>query len=239
MPPDPRPIQPALPVGRPGTSGTWWWFLIPLLSCGMGTFVMVLIGGVKLRSRAHQVAAAGYLAGTLAFIIGTNVTETNHGGLPDWVLVPFCIIPWFGGLAHVLWLQLKVQAAANAAAGPAPWTNLGTDPAIVAAQKRAQRRHEARALLASQPALAAELRIGRPDITARQYDDGGLVDVNHVREDWLAHALELTPAQAAEIVTARERPGGLHSADELVVYCSSLTPDLVAIIQDRLVFLPR
>ncbi|MEU7905337.1 hypothetical protein [Actinoplanes sp. NPDC049118] len=239
MLPDSRPIPPALTVRRPGTSGTWWWFLIPLLTCGMGTFVMVLIGGVKLRSRGHQVAAAGYLASTLVFMIGTNFTEANQGSLPDWVMVPFCIIPWFGGLAHVLWLQLKVQAAANAAAGPAPWTNLGTDPAIVAAQARAQRRHEARALLASQPALAAELRIGRPDITTRQYDDGGLVDVNHVREDWLAHALELTPAQAAEVVVARERPGGLQSADELVVFCSSITPERVAVIKDRLIFVPR
>jgi hypothetical protein len=182
----------------------------------MGTFVMVLIGGVKLRSRGHQIAAADYLACTLIVMIGAasgtesnNVTVLNDGtatgnsSLPAWTMAPL-IIAWLGGLVHVLWLRNRVRSAANTAAGPAPWTSLGTDPAIVAAQVRAQRRHEARALLASQPALAAELRIGRPDIAARQYNDGGLVDVNHVREDWLAYALEITPAQAAEIVAARD-----------------------------------
>jgi len=50
---------------------------------------------------------------------------------------------------------------------------------LAAAQERLARRAQARALLASDPALAGELVIGRPD-RHRQYDDGGLVDVNNV-----------------------------------------------------------
>jgi len=53
-----RSVQTNLPVRRPIT---WWWFLVPLLTCGLGAFVMVLVGGVRLRSRRTVIAACGYL----------------------------------------------------------------------------------------------------------------------------------------------------------------------------------
>jgi len=50
------------------------------------------------------------------------------------------------------------------------------DPALAAAIACRQRRQQARQLLANDPGLARELRIGRPDLP-RDYDDGGLVAV--------------------------------------------------------------
>ena len=49
-------------------------------------------------------------------------------------------------------------------------------------------RREARRLQQDNPVLAQELKIGRPDLP-RGYDDGGLVDVNHVPAAILASHL--------------------------------------------------
>lgn len=234
MNPEPQ-LTAAPPVHRPHSGvGTWWWFLVPLLTCGLGTFIMVLIGGITLRSRPHQIAAGGYIAATaLATAVGP-MTEPQ-GSLPDWVLIPAWFAPWLIGIAHVLVLQLQVQAAAR----PAAVTNPALDPAVAAAQWRAQRRRDARALLQSDPNLAADLRIGRPDMPHREYDDGGLIDVNHVSAQWLAYTLEMTAEQAADVVAQRDAHGGFTSADELVVYCHTVTAQRLDVIRDRLVFVPR
>ncbi|NJC71630.1 hypothetical protein HC031_18170 [Planosporangium thailandense] len=230
----PQPTSPAGPDRRPIT---WWWFLVPLLTCGMGTFVMVLVGGLKLRSRFHTVAAAGYFLLTVIFFVGAQFTTPGHVGVADAVITPFFLVDWLGGTAHVIVLQMKARGAAPVPVAAASWPT-GTDPALAAAQWRAQRRQEARALLTTNPPLAAELRIGRPDLPGRQYDDGGLVDVNHVPAGYLVSELDLTPDAAAEIVAERERRGGFSSPDELVIFCSTMTPERLAIIRDRLVFIP-
>ncbi|GII23657.1 hypothetical protein Pme01_32540 [Planosporangium mesophilum] len=219
-----------MPDRRPTT---WWWFLIPLLTCGIGTFVMVLIGGLKLRSRLHTLAAVGYFLLTVVFFVGAQFTKPGHTGAVDAVIIPPFLIISLGGIAHTIVLQMKVRGAA-----PIPVVQMGSDPALAAAQWRAQRRQEARALITTNPPLAAELRIGRPDAPGRQYDDGGLVDVNHVPAAYLVSELDLTPEAAAEIVSERDRCGGFSSPEELVVYCSEMTPERLAIIRDRLVFIP-
>lgn len=111
------------------------------------------------------------------------------------------------------------------------------DPAVLAAQQRLARRKEARALLSSDPALAAELRIGRPDL-GRLYDDGGLVDINHVPAEVIARELEIPFPVAEEIVAQRTRVGGFLSTDDLVVYCQAVSPNQIAVAQDRLFFMP-
>ena len=103
---------------------------------------------------------------------------------------------------------------------------------------RASRREEARRLLAGSPAKAWELRIGRPDIEGSQYNDGGLVDVNHVPADWLAYALQIPQTLANEIVAIRTRHHGFSSPDELIVHCDGMTPERLAMIGDFLIFRP-
>lgn len=104
---------------------------------------------------------------------------------------------------------------------------------MLAAQQRLARRSEARDLLTSNPALAAELRIGRPDLD-RHYDDGGLVDINHVPAQVIARELGIPSLVAEEIVAQRTRVGGFHSADDLVVYCGSVTLHQMELVRDRL-----
>jgi hypothetical protein len=79
---------------------------------------------------------------------------------------------------------------------------LSADPAVLVAQQRLARRNEARALLTSNPALTAELRIGRPGL-GRQYDDGGLVDITHVSAQVIARELGISFLVAEEIVMQR------------------------------------
>ena len=90
------------------------------------------------------------------------------------------------------------------------------DPAVVAALARRQRRKEARELLDRDPALAAELRIGRPDLP-RHFDDGGLIDVNTVPAQGLSQLPGLRPEDVEQILTARLDPLGLHSVEDLIV----------------------
>jgi Helix-hairpin-helix motif len=109
------------------------------------------------------------------------------------------------------------------------------DPAIVAALHARQRREEARAIAARDAHLARELRIGRPDLP-RQFDDGGLVDVNHAPAPVMVQLLGLSAADAAQVTEARDRIGGFSSAEEVIAY-TDLSPALVDGIRERLLFL--
>jgi hypothetical protein len=204
---------------------------VPLLTFGMGAFITVLIGGLRVRSRVHIGFSAFYFLCAMWFCVGVQYTPTNHGTVPDAVVMPFFLIAWLGGTAHTLVLQMGLTRQAPPPPPP-------PDPAISAAAWRASRRHEARMALASNPSLAAELRIGRPDLPGRRYDDGGLVDVNHVPAACLVVELDLPPAVAECVVSERALLGGFTSPDELLVYCPGLTPERLAIVRDRLVFIP-
>jgi DNA uptake protein ComE-like DNA-binding protein len=85
--------------------------------------------------------------------------------------------------------------------------------------------------------LAAELRIGRPDLE-RTYDDGGLVDVNHVPADTLVVYLDMAPEVAREIVRTRAIRDGFTSADDLLISVDCLNPARLDMIRDRLIFIP-
>lgn len=74
--------------------------------------------------------------------------------------------------------------------------------------------------------------MGPPDLR-REFDDGGLVDVNAVPGSVLATLPGFTPASAEEVVRTRERVGPLTSPEELVVY-GSVPPEVL----DLLLFRP-
>jgi hypothetical protein len=240
--PPPSPPQSRAPQFIRRHPGTWWWFLVPLLTCGFTTFAMVAFGTVrisKVRSRrfvqVNVAAAAVYFIVTGAYFTFLPALEPD-GVLYDLLMSVMLLLTWCVGTAHVAVLQHLAQR--NDAALTA-WDGPGGDPAVAAAQWRMQRRKEARELAVRNPALAIELGIGRPDRPNRQYVDGGLVDINHVPVDWLVRELDVTSAQAAEIVAVREQSGGFTTPDEIILRCESITPDRFAAIRDRLVTLPK
>jgi hypothetical protein len=222
---------------------TWWWFLIPALTLGSTSFLMVFVGGSKLKSGKHMLAAGAYFLANAFCLFGivltpstTNAagesTTSTAGGI---VLAVYLVIAWLGGTLHTLYLQLKV---AKLPPEPVALRPHSLDPAIAAAQWRAGRRAEARQLLETNPGMAWELRIGRPDIKERPYDDGGLVDVNHVPASWLAYSLQIPEPLADEIAAARTQHNGLTTPAELIYYCPSMTNERLEVIREFLVFRP-
>jgi hypothetical protein len=110
---------------------------------------------------------------------------------------------------------------------------LEADPAYHEAMLRRERRDQARDLLARDPQLAAELCIGHPDLP-RTFDDGGLVDLNHVPEFVVAQLPGFTAELAQRVVRDRELRGGLLSVDDLVVF-SGVPVDVMEQCRDRLI----
>jgi DNA uptake protein ComE-like DNA-binding protein len=71
----------------------------------------------------------------------------------------------------------------------------------------------------------------------RQFDDGGLIDLNHAPVPVMVQLLGLSEADAAQVTEARERIGGFSSVEEVIAY-TDLLPTLVDGLRERLLFLP-
>jgi hypothetical protein len=119
---------------------------------------------------------------------------------------------------------------------PRPSRTNANAQAIAAANMRRDLRRQAREQAAQDPALARELRIGRPDLP-RQYDDGGLVDLNHAPGPVMTALSGVTPEIAERIIATREHVGCFSSAEELVATVD-LHPDLTLELKEYGVFLP-
>jgi hypothetical protein len=86
--------------------------------------------------------------------------------------------------------------------------------ALAHANSRLRFRWMARRLFVADPALADELRIGRPDLP-RRFDDGGLVDVNHAPVSALSATPGISGELAEQISLVRDGIGGFDSLDDL------------------------
>jgi hypothetical protein len=201
---------------------TIMWALIPLLTLGLLAFVPFAHAAAKLQHRRLWLVAACYAVVTVG-LFGplADASNTSDLGAALFTAAWFALI--VGSTVHALVLRRRVFSP------PA------VQPAMAAALADRELRQQARAIVAGDPALARELRIGRPDLL-RQFNDGGLVDVNHVPNQVLAERLGLSPAEAARVVEARERLGGFSSAAELCAFAE--VPDAtIDPVQERLVFL--
>jgi hypothetical protein len=115
--------------------------------------------------------------------------------------------------------------------------NAPRDPEPVArARARRALRQQYRELANSDPMLARDIGVGRPDVG--DVDDGGLIDVNHVSADVLVERLRVSNDEAARIIEGREQRGGFLSVDELVVF-AAITPGATESAREYAVFLPR
>jgi DNA uptake protein ComE-like DNA-binding protein len=145
-----------------------------------------------------------------------------------------------GGFAAMLAIGLASVATAHAFVlrhellGEHLSVRSGHTDAERLAVERIRRREYARRLLHSDPLLAYELRIGRPDLP-RDFDDGGLIDVNHASAGALTRLPEINEQMAAQIVTARESVGGFSSVDDMSVLVGCAPPAFDR-LEDFLVF---
>lgn len=210
------PVRAYLPPPQPrhGHSwgirlGTWWLPLIPFLSVGTLSWVSAGYAAARLRSWVQGLAAVAYFA---VAVVGFVASNPKMAAYSDALTAAALLPAWIGGMAHGVFLRAQIlQLRASL-----------SDPMVILARQRRDRRRSARHILDREPELARDLRIGRPDLP-RQYDDGGLIDLNHVPEHVLTTTLGITLEQARLIVTERQRTGGFASLDEIA--SRGLLPD--------------
>ncbi|MGW5261815.1 ComEA family DNA-binding protein [Microbispora sp. NPDC004025] len=215
---------------RPSSAPSYLWALAPLYTCGFGTPFSMLYAAIRKRSAWYGAASAGYATATGAWIYLSELYEgTDAPALASIVMVLCMLGPWLFGTVHSLAVRRQVFGDAT------PYAP-GNEHALAIAQQRRALRQQARELAEHDPVMARELRIGRPDLP-RQYDDGGLVDVNHAPASVIAGLPGLTPALADQIVRVRDQVGGFVSAED-VSAAASLPPNLTADLAEYGIYLP-
>ncbi|MEI8410055.1 MULTISPECIES: ComEA family DNA-binding protein [unclassified Kribbella] len=143
--------------------------------------------------------------------------------------VAFVTVAWLGGTVHALAVRSSVFRAQS------PTEETTMDTAVDAARERRELRRKAREIATEDPGLARELGIGRPDVQ-RDFDDGGLVDINSVPAEVLVQLRGMTAELAERIVQVRETRGPYSSVEELSVF-ADLPPGLSDRLAERLLFL--
>ena len=214
-----------VPSGQPQKRlgfGTIVWALIPVLSFGLLAFLPFAHASVKLRNRRMWVITAGYAVVSVV-VFGPLAAASNTGDLG-------------ASLFTAAWFALVLVATVHAFLLR---RRVFSPPAVQAAMTVAladrELREQARAIAAGDPPLARELRIGRPDLP-RQFDDGGLIDVNHVPAQVLVDRLGFSPAEAARVAEARDRLGGFSSPEEVCAF-AEVADATIDVLRERLLFL--
>jgi DNA uptake protein ComE-like DNA-binding protein len=205
-----------------------WYFAVVALSFGILSPVPFAHAATRLRTPLsvlwpvlYAVAVGSIMAIPTRDAAGNDLDPSNTvGGL----IVGVTVV----ALAHLVWVRRLVWGAPRPA---------HPDPAVAAALAARARRTEARRIVAEDPVLARELRIGRPDL-ARDYDDGGLVDLNEAPAGAIAAACGIDPAVAARIVQARDVTGVPMAAVDDVFVHTDIPVALWDRIRDRGVVVP-
>lgn len=198
----------------------WLLLAVPL---GLTTWAAFLYIGVRARRPRWLAWAAVYAALVAVWI--TLDTPDHPSDTAAGVAAALGLLAWIGGGIHACAVSGDATRRIQA----------GTDPALEAARIRIERRAEGRRLLASQPALAREIGLGRPDISGS--DDYGLVDVNHASPAALARLPGITDDVVRQIVDRRAQAGGFSSVEDLGLVLN-LPPGLVEQIRDTAIFIP-
>ena len=197
------------------------WLLLSL-PLGLTTWAAFLYIGIRARRRRWLAWAAVYLAAIAGWLV---LDSPDHpSSTAQGVAAALALAAWIGGGIHALVISNDAVRRIQGS----------EDPALEAAETRIERRAEGRHLLASKPALAREVGVGRPDIPGA--DDYGLVDVNHCPAVALTRLPGISNDLAARIVREREQAGGFSSVEDLGVLLD-LPPATVDEIRDTAVFL--
>jgi DNA uptake protein ComE-like DNA-binding protein len=192
----------------------------PLWSFNLLTWIPFVAIAWRSRRARDWAIAAGYGAATVVGVIWTQNTATIGAEATIAIMT--------GASIHAFYTLSRLDRPGRTAAGQ--------DTAIANAVAAREHRMQARSILAADPILARDLRIGRPD-RLRDYDDGGLVDVNNAPASALTGALGLTETEAAQLIAAREELGLLQDVDDLTVY-ADIDPRRVHTVHDLIVFGP-
>jgi Helix-hairpin-helix motif len=215
MPPPPPPPSSPDGVG---------WSLVPLLTVGLGSPISFLYAGVRRKSTGLCVSGAAY-GGLLIGSFGSLAAPEPGLHVLGVLLL---MLVWITSTVHGFVARDRVYPSMS-------MRQRMNQQSIQFARRRRGLREEARKLVADDPALGHELRIGRPDLP-RAFDDGGLIDVNHAPAATLTLLPGVTDELATHIVRLRTDIGTFISVEELAVQ-ANLPPDIIPAISDYTIFL--
>jgi hypothetical protein len=206
-------------MGKDGrTAVSFAWAAVPLVTFGLGTVPAFLYPALRRRRPGDWISLALYLALTTLGLVGTEAESVMSD-----VSAVALLAAWIGGTVHAFAIRSRVFATKNRYLD-----------AIAMASQRRELRSAARDT-ARDPAMAWELRIGRPDLQ-RVFDDGGLVDVNHAPPSALASLPGMTPELVNRIVETRDQLSGFSSVEELSSL-AQLPPSLTGALNEYAIFL--
>ncbi|GAA0968008.1 hypothetical protein GCM10009555_012660 [Acrocarpospora macrocephala] len=207
------------------------WALAPLITLGSATPFVIAHAAVRRRSPLLFLSAGVYATSLALFLIQAANYETMDAA-PQWLDTTTTLgffLNMFGGLAQTLYVRASVF-------NTRPVEKTANERALELATTRRRLRQESRELAERDPALARELGIGHPDLPG-EYDDGGLVDINHASAKAIRSIPGITRELADRIVTARASAGPFTSANELSVLLD-LPVDLNDELAEYSVYLP-
>ena len=238
LPPPPmRAIAPPqIPTGR-------WYFVVAVCTFGMCAWVPFLHAAQRLGTPQIRRWAALYGGAALVFLTTSGLTPTDAAGKPVGVLgtvlqsvtVLLAIGTVVGACIQLAPLRREVYLNRGPAPQPSPVSVV--DPAVGAVLWSRTRRAEARSIVAKDPLMARDLRIGRPDLE-RAYDDGGLVDLNRAPAVTIAATCGIPVAIAELIVQARHLRGGTFLEVNEALILAEIPVQVWDHIRDRAVLVP-
>lgn len=205
----------------------WLLAALPLVTLGFGAAAPFFYAGSRTGRRRFTLVAVLYLAVLVAWVafMASGREDVWHALTGVGALVALACV----ATAHAFAVRRPTGLTAAL-------TGMGPRDPVTLGRSRVERRDHARRIARDDPVLADELRIGRPDLR-RYFDDGGLVDLNHVPVGVLASIPDVGPALAAEIVTARDNLGAFDSVDDLCTLLD-LSPRLVDRLRDIVICRP-
>lgn len=232
---DQRMQQQLPPAGHYSSKPPKWLWMLPVFSMGLLAFVPPITIATKVKTQQAWWWAGGFAAAWLLgfMLVGAGDSE---GPVSDLGLAIY-FAAWIGAVIYALFMGPKVQWPAKGTyvqVGPPPPPPYDSNAGAVAGVRAGRiKREEARDLARRDPQMARDLRIGRPDLP-RQYDDGGLVDVNSAPSDVLQGALGLTNDQATQLIDARQHVGRFEHPEDLV-NLAGLEPSTFDAVRDRII----
>ena len=209
----------------PGRLRQLAWASVPIWSVSLLAFAPFLRLALARRRARDWAVFAGYLAAVILVVILISVAGPDEDAVATVAGTMVVVV----GVVAAVHAFVAFRPGSEAVGG-----SQASELALDAARARMRGRQQARELAEGNPVLARELGIGRPDVP-RDYDDGGLVDVNHVPAEVLRKSLGLTAAESEAVIKVRERLGRFSGPEELTAY-TELPPDRVDALRDWMLF---
>ncbi|MEU5155569.1 helix-hairpin-helix domain-containing protein [Glycomyces sp. NPDC021274] len=211
--------------------GSYLWAFAPLLTCGYAAPIMF---GLALGRRRDNLTLWALVVHSALVLAGCFAIFASEDPVPTWALTLFTTsmaLCAFGATAHLLVIRSAVWAPP--ARLEVPVAKLSSSEVVDRARKL---REQARRTAEADPMLAKRLGIGRPDLP-RQFDDGGLIDLNHAPLQELMTLPGVTERSARQIQDWVAQSGPFGSLGEVMLVID-LSPTFEHHLREYCVFIP-